>query len=362
MPISDAIPTMPIERVRDLSQHEFLARVRARTPVVVEGGAADTVACRSWSLQSLGERVGGAVVNVNLYGDDPSDYFKVKRERMTLAAFIDRLSARAFPSTAYLFNDPSCVFARNASRPELHVGWGAVLNEGLTPLAADLPVPPFLLAEDFAFAILSIGTAENSTRLHFDWGGPAKALIQVSGRKRVVLFAPSSAGALSLYSMFAAGGPGNITTSRADLRAPDFEAHPRLRELVGHEAVLEPGDVIYWPSFWLHDVTNLGPDANVSVGLSLAEIRMHPLLMRQVAGEAFRALCALLGAGDSESVRATVGDGVAQHALAVREGDNVEVVFRGERTTLRELFERYERHVLAPGASERRTLLEWNQW
>ena len=362
MPISDAIPTKPIERVRGLSQHEFLARVRMRAPIVVEGGAADTVACRTWTLTSLRQRVGGATVSVNLYGDDRSDYYRVKREEMTFAAFIDRLSARTFQRVAYLFNHPSCVFAHNESRPELHLGWGATVNEGLAPLAADLPVPSFLLQEDFAFALLSVGTSDNATRLHFDWGGPAKALIQVSGRKRVVLFPPSSAGALSVYSMFDASGPKNITTSRGDLQAPDFAAHPRMRELVGFETELAPGDVIYWPSFWFHDVTNVGEDANVSVGLSLAEVRMHPLLMRQIAGETFRAVCALLCEGDTDAVRTRIGDAVAQHAFAQREGDNIEVLFRGHRITLRELFARYERHVVDPGASERRTLLEWNQW
>ncbi len=362
MPVSDAIPTKPIERVRNLSQHEFLARVRQRAPVVAEGAAADTVACRSWSLATLKERAGGATVSVNLYGDDASDYYRVKREQMTLAAFIDRLSTRSFERVAYLFNDPSCVFARNASRPELHVGWGAAVNEGLLPLAADLPVPPFLLGEDFAFAILSVGTSDNATSLHFDWGGPAKALIQVTGRKRVVLFPPSSAGALSVHSMFDPTGPKNVTTSRGDLRTPDFDAYPRMRELVGFQTELKPGDVLYWPSFWFHDITNVGEDANVSVGLSLAEIRMHPLFMRQIAGETFRALCALVSAGESDAVRENVGDAAAQHALSSREGDNIEVVFQGRRLTLRELFARYERHLLAPGGSERRTLLEWNQW
>ena len=362
MPVSAAIPTTPIERVRGLSQHEFLARVRQRSPIVAEGAALDTAACRSWSLQSIRERVGDAVVSVGLYGDDASDYYRVKREEMTVAAFVDRLSTRRFERVAYLFNHPSCVFARNASRPELHVGWGATVNERLTPLAADLPVPPFLLEEDYVFAMLSIGTSDNATSLHYDWGGPAKALIQVSGRKRVVLFPPSSAGALSVHSMFDPSGPKNVSTSRGDLRAPDFDAFPRMREVVGFETELQPGDVVYWPSFWFHDVTNVGEDANVSVGLSLAEVRMHPLLMRQVAGEMFRSLCALVAAGDSEAARTEIGDVVAQHMFAQREGDNIEVSFQGQRTTLRELFERYERHVLAPGASKRRTLLEWNQW
>ena len=45
-----------------------------------------------------------------------------------------------------------------------------------------------------------------------------------------------------------------------DLRAPDFDRYPRFAEALGRAQVaeLEPGDVLFYPALWWHNVEALG--------------------------------------------------------------------------------------------------------
>ena len=43
-------------------------------------------------------------------------------------------------------------------------------------------------------AALILGSRDNATKLHYDSGGEAKALVQVLRRKRIILFRPGSSG------------------------------------------------------------------------------------------------------------------------------------------------------------------------
>lgn len=45
--------------------------------------------------------------------------------------------------------------------------------------------------------------------------------------------------------------------SPIDLDAPDHQRYPRLREAVVLETVLEPGDTLFLPLGWWHQVTAL---------------------------------------------------------------------------------------------------------
>jgi len=96
-----------------------------------------------------------------------------------------------------------------------------------------------------------IGT-ESITGAHFDL--PTNIACCAVGRRRFTLFPPEQVN--NLYP-----GPFNLTpggqlTSMVNLKDPDFESHPRAREALDASIVadLEPGDALYYPSMWWHDV------------------------------------------------------------------------------------------------------------
>lgn len=77
----------------------------------------------------------------------------------------------------------------------------------------------------------------------------------VSGRRRFTLFPPEQVG--NLYV-----GPLDFTPAGApvSMATPDFERFPRLREALAASMVAElaPGDAIYIPALWWHQVESIG--------------------------------------------------------------------------------------------------------
>lgn len=81
--------------------------------------------------------------------------------------------------------------------------------------------------------------------------------VVVAGRRRFTLFPPDQVGNLYVGPIDStmAGQP----SSMVDLTAPDFELYPRFRDALeaAETAELEPGDAIYIPPLWWHNVEAL---------------------------------------------------------------------------------------------------------
>ena len=122
------------------------------------------------------------------------------------------------------------------------------------------------------------GRGGGCTPLHFD--ALHNFLCQLSGRKHVVLFAPSQAHHLYVYpvghpmadfsmvdlSPFrlagrGADGGGRATPADGEAAAAQLRRFPSMRRAVALEATLEPGDVLWLPRFWFHFVEALDAGA-----------------------------------------------------------------------------------------------------
>ncbi len=79
------------------------------------------------------------------------------------------------------------------------------------------------------------------------------------GRRRFTLFPPEQVG--NLYPGPLEPTPGGQVVTMADIKAPDFGRFPRLREALAAAQVaeLEPGDALYYPAMWWHQVDALEP-------------------------------------------------------------------------------------------------------
>jgi hypothetical protein len=77
------------------------------------------------------------------------------------------------------------------------------------------------------------------------------------GRRRFVLFPPEQVG--NLYPGPLEPTPGGQVVTMTDIDAPDFERFPGLRDAlaVAEVAELEPGDALYYPAMWWHQVNAL---------------------------------------------------------------------------------------------------------
>ncbi|MES1199058.1 MAG: cupin-like domain-containing protein, partial [Pseudomonadota bacterium] len=133
---------------------------------------------------------------------------------------------------------------------------GAVNVPAHAPAFADAHPMPLLAAESERLVSLWIG---NRGRTAAHWDLPQNLACVIAGRRRFTLFPITQVNNLYIGPLDAtiAGQP----TSLVDFHKPDFARFPRFREAMAHAAVaeLEPGDVLYMPSLWVHHVEALDP-------------------------------------------------------------------------------------------------------
>jgi hypothetical protein len=88
---------------------------------------------------------------------------------------------------------------------------------------------------------------------------PNNVAVCVVGRRRFTLFPPDQFA--NLYLGPVDHTPAGRPISMVDLANPDLDRFPRIVEALAHAQVaeLEPGDAIFIPSLWWHQVEALGP-------------------------------------------------------------------------------------------------------
>lgn len=96
-----------------------------------------------------------------------------------------------------------------------------------------------------------LGT-ESVAAAHFDQ--PKNIACCVVGKRRFTLFPPEQIE--NLYPGPLSPTPGGQVVTLANLAEPDFTRFPRLKNALEHAYIadLEPGDGLYYPSMWWHEV------------------------------------------------------------------------------------------------------------
>lgn len=162
--------------------------------------------------------------------------FNFTRAQVILPVLLDQLVAQANDGHA------PALYAGAATAPDSFPGW---VEANPLPLATPDAVPR-----------LWIGNASRVST-HYDVSSNIAAV--VAGRRRFVLFPPDQGPNLYIgpLDQTIAGQP----TSMVDLESPDLSRFPRFAQAQAamQVAELEPGDAIFVPSLWWHDVKASGP-------------------------------------------------------------------------------------------------------
>ncbi len=232
-----------IFRVAGISGEDFLDSFFApQRPTIVCGAIDDWAALTRWSPDYLKARIGGTVIECQT-GREGNPRFEMERHKhvgtMAFDAFVDA-------AVGSVGND-IYVTANNA----------ATNAEALAPLMADLGALPGILdhqAGDSA-GMIWIGPAGSLTPLHHDLTD--NLWVQLVGRKRVIIASPAESA--KLYNTF------DVYSDIPDLTDPglDLGKFPRLADIRLMDVTLAPGEALFLPVGWWHQVRAL--DFSVSM-------------------------------------------------------------------------------------------------
>jgi hypothetical protein len=137
--------------------------------------------------------------------------------------------------------------------PSVYVG-AAALPDTLPGFAEQNPLE--LLAAEAAVPRIWLGN-RSVVATHFDLSDNIACV--VGGRRRITLFPPDQLPNLYVgpLDFTMAGQPASMVSTRD----PDFDEYPRFREAMAaaHVVEIEPGDAIYIPALWWHNIEALSP-------------------------------------------------------------------------------------------------------
>tara|TARA_B100000925_G_scaffold282779_1_gene255959 strand:- start:129 stop:1130 length:1002 start_codon:yes stop_codon:yes gene_type:complete len=236
---SSTKPIKTIPEVRDLSDAEFHAQyVQQARPVVLKGKAAEWPCVQKWSMDWLREQHGEDRVDIFDPLDSASNEVNYDVEVTTLARVLDAMEegdvSKYSRFNRLLYDHPELV-------EDFDWQW---LHRMRSAWSSGKTYQVF------------IGGKGTRTSLHC--AGEHNLFTQVHGQKHWYFIEPQADAWLDppitrtpyFHSLF-------------DPESPDFESYPGMASIQVWECTLEPGDVLFNPPFWWHQVHNVTPSIGV---------------------------------------------------------------------------------------------------
>jgi len=235
----DLVPRLAaIERVSGLSGEQFLEQYYAvNRPVILTGEMAGWPALARWTPQYLKSAVGARPIEFQgeRTRDQRFEMFKDAHRRVApFDIFIDQILQPGAGNDAYLT-------AYNSERNA----------EALAVLQRDIGFLDEFLDRNAAVpqGMMWIGPAGTVTSLHHDLTN--NFIAQIVGRKRIKLMPAAEVGKLYNHQ--------HVFSEISDLEDPQIDPvrYPRLTDLRFYDVLLEPGEILFTPLGWWHQVKSL---------------------------------------------------------------------------------------------------------
>lgn len=260
-----------IERVAGLTPERFRRDyLHPMRPVVLTDGARPWPAVGKWTPEWFARTYPDLEVPYEMWAgssdsrDDIFDYATNRVQRHArMADFVPLLlgsTGRTIYSTMFRVFDQLPELAGDIEPLDPYIGLGRAL-----PLRNRLLLPPNLWT----------GPAGALTVLHFDRAH--NLYVQIHGHKKWILFPPEESH--NLYWPCEDLAVRLQQFSPVDAERPDLERYPRFAGARPVELVLEPGEILFVPTGWWHQVRSLDP----SIALNFFWIApvATPLALRQ---------------------------------------------------------------------------------
>jgi hypothetical protein len=231
-------PTDEIGRVPGRSAEQLEHHLAAAVPIIFTELCADWPARRLWSIDYLRSR----------FAD---------RQVLVAAAQQGRLivSAEGIPQQLLSLGDFLDGLAEGRRDRYLITPVRSMLPE----LFQDLRFPPVFERARFQDSRLWIGPGDFCTPLHRDL--PDNLFAQIFGSKRVILVPREDRSRVYRRGLFSSAP----NFARVDAEHPDLAKFPRFARARRLTCVVGPGEVLYIPQLWWHQLRSVDVSASVSL-------------------------------------------------------------------------------------------------
>jgi lysine-specific demethylase 8 len=230
-----------IERLAPPSRRDFQRHFQRRSrPAVFVGAMEHWPALAKWTPAYFRERYGHLKVPIQVRERLTGDTTGVIDEEYREMTFGDYLDSTLLGGKGTSYAAQYNLFAQ------------------VPELARDVAFPEYWRLRLKIILNVWVGPGGTNSKFHYDQD--QNLFAQVYGRKRVILAAPRFSE--RLYPINKSWGD---AYSPIDPSRPDLEKYPRFAEVECLESVLGPGDMLYIPLRWWHDVTAL--EGSISVNL-----------------------------------------------------------------------------------------------
>ncbi|XP_072468913.1 tRNA wybutosine-synthesizing protein 5 isoform X2 [Notamacropus eugenii] len=217
---------IPVPQLQGVTREEFLQRIYPqRKPVVLKG--IDLGSCTSrWTVDYISQLGGTEEVKIHVSAVPQMDFISKNFVYRTLP--FDKFVQRA---------------AENKHKEFFISEDVADIRKQFPLLEGDIKIPEFFEKKQFFSSVFRISSAGLQLWTHYDVMD--NFLIQVTGKKRVVLFSPRDA-----QYLYLSGTKSEVL----NLDNPDLNKYPLFFKARRFECVLEAGDVLFIPALWFHNV------------------------------------------------------------------------------------------------------------
>ncbi|MER5985804.1 cupin-like domain-containing protein [Streptomyces sp. NPDC001787] len=238
-PLGEGLEARPVARAAASDIGALRRAVARRSGPLLCSGLLDTWPARSaWNPAALAEHHGARQVTALLDLPDtgvlfPRDQRHYER-KLSFAEFIGRMESAGPSAPCYLAYQRA--------------------HEIFDPADCDFAslLPPDRYPTDTR---VWIGSAGTRSMLHSDLKD--NFFCQLWGEKSVTLLSWRNSRAAYPF-------PDNLVNSQVDIAAPDMGRFPRLRDAVLHHVRVGPGDLLYIPRGWWHDIRAHTPSVSVN--------------------------------------------------------------------------------------------------
>ncbi|XP_013388936.1 tRNA wybutosine-synthesizing protein 5 [Lingula anatina] len=250
-----------VEIIEDHSKGNFIQHIYPKRIPVVLRGISIGPCVKKWTPDYLSSVPGSEKdVKIHVSPSHQMDFINKNFAYRTLpfSEFVKR-AAREKHEEYFFTEDEKYYLRALGDDPRKDV---ADIRKQFPALASDIFIPEYFEPEKFFSSVFRISSANIQLWTHYDVMD--NFLIQVTGRKKVILFSPRDANYLYLQ-----GDKSEVL----DVDNPDSEKFPEFVKARRYCCLLEPGDTLFIPAMWFHNVKSL--DFAISVNVFWKHLEEH---------------------------------------------------------------------------------------